>query len=713
VSIAFWVRASADTGNRTLVAVNTAAKGNVMLLSLRDDDVFEVYDAGSPAGWEGDNTFVVADGNWHHLAYTSNGTTGRLYVDGVEKATHIPDYTFSSDDLWSLGQEWDSGGPGDFLDGILDDVRVYNQVLSADAIQTLADGDDEISMDLTIGGDFTRNGGVFAAGGGTVTFDGSGTQTLDTDAIVFHDLAVTSGSTLVDLAEFTVGGSLTNNGTLQKTQDVNGSADVTFFDTGGYGGLTLNANGSDLGSTIVKIKGNQDCTGVPGETVRRCFDIAPSTTTGRNATVTFYFAASELSGNECSTLDARHWDGSNWVPETTGSRSCAGEPYWLQATGVSDFSPFVLRIPAPVADFVANLTEGPKPLEVAFTDQSTGVIDTWLWTFGEGEISSDQHPTHLYNASGTYTVSLTVSGAGGSGVLTRIDYITVTNQAPVADAGDDQGVDTETSVQLDGTGSSDPDDDLPLTYLWTQTGGAAVTLSDPAVVTPTFTAPSDPAVLTFTLTVTDSLGLPDLTPDEVVVTVTNQAPVADAGDDQSVDTNTTVTLDGSGSSDPDGDLPLSYLWTQTGGPGVTLSDPAVVTPTFTAPSSPAVLTFTLAVTDKLGLAGLTPGEVVITVTDQPPVAGFVADLTEGPAPLEVAFTDQSTGAINTWLWTFGDGLTSSDRHPTHLYATPGTFTVSLMVSGLSGSDVATRADYITVTKHVVYLPLVIRGEGGN
>jgi len=93
----------------------------------------------------------------------------------------------------------------------------------------------------------------------------------------------------------------------------------------------------------------------------------------------------------------------------------------------------------------------------------------------------------------------------------------------------------------------------------------------------------------------------------------NHPPIANAGPDQTVNTLALVTLDGSGSSDPDGDYPLSCFWTQTGGPAVTLSDPHGLSPNFIAPASPAVLTFTLAVTDSLGLPDPTPDTVVIVV----------------------------------------------------------------------------------------------------
>ena len=181
---------------------------------------------------------------------------------------------------------------------------------------------------------------------------------------------------------------------------------------------------------------------------------------------------------------------------------------------------------------------------------------------------------------------------------------------PIADAGSAVDVAQSTTVMLDGSASTDPDGGSSLTYGWIQTGGTAVTLSSSTVPTPTFTAPQSNGPLTFSLVVTNSLNLVS-TPDTVVVTV-HQAPIAAAGLDQIVPLGGMVTLDGSGSSDPDGELPLSYQWQQTSGTTVTLSDETAVSPTFTAPTSVTDLIFTLTVTDNAGLESIAD-EIAIDV----------------------------------------------------------------------------------------------------
>jgi PKD repeat protein len=81
----------------------------------------------------------------------------------------------------------------------------------------------------------------------------------------------------------------------------------------------------------------------------------------------------------------------------------------------------------------------------------------------------------------------------------------------------------------------------------------------------------------------------------------------------------------------------------------------------------------------------------------PPVADFSANVTAGPAPLAVRFTDTSAGDPTAWLWSFGDGATSTEQHPIHTYAAPGNYTVNLTVSTGTGSDTLSRPGYITVT----------------
>ena len=80
------------------------------------------------------------------------------------------------------------------------------------------------------------------------------------------------------------------------------------------------------------------------------------------------------------------------------------------------------------ADFSATPTTGDVPLTVQFTDQSVGEISTWQWNFGDGNTDSTQNPSHIYNTSGTFTVSLTVTGPDKSNTKTRENYISVTRK---------------------------------------------------------------------------------------------------------------------------------------------------------------------------------------------------------------------------------------------------------------------------------------------
>jgi PKD repeat protein len=77
------------------------------------------------------------------------------------------------------------------------------------------------------------------------------------------------------------------------------------------------------------------------------------------------------------------------------------------------------------ADFAGTPTTGQAPLMVAFTDLSIGNINTWEWDFGDGGSANEQNPSHEYTSTGSFTVSLTITGPAGSSTETKTDYILI------------------------------------------------------------------------------------------------------------------------------------------------------------------------------------------------------------------------------------------------------------------------------------------------
>lgn len=189
------------------------------------------------------------------------------------------------------------------------------------------------------------------------------------------------------------------------------------------------------------------------------------------------------------------------------------------------------------------------------------------------------------------------------------NIIELPNNPPVAHAGFDQSISENTKVTLDGTTSSDPDGQ-PLTYKWIYPEG--ITLSFDNTSKPTFIAPevTEDKIFKFSLVVSD--GSADSSIDEVVITVknVNKAPIANVVVDQSASEGATVSLDGSLSSDLDGNQ-LTYKWTAPA--GITLSSTTAAKPTFTAPEvrKDTTLSFTLVVND--GYTNSQPATVKITV----------------------------------------------------------------------------------------------------
>ena len=99
-----------------------------------------------------------------------------------------------------------------------------------------------------------------------------------------------------------------------------------------------------------------------------------------------------------------------------------------------------------------------------------------------------------------------------------------------------------------------------------------------------------------------------------------------------------------------------------------------------------------------GTLSATPADTPIpaTATPAPPAASFSVDLESGDVPLTVNFNNASEGSITSFEWEFGDGTTSTDRAPTHVYTIAGTHEVTLTVSGPGGTDTTVKSGLITI-----------------
>ena len=273
----------------------------------------------------------------------------------------------------------------------------------------------------------------------------------------------------------------------------------------------------------------------------------------------------------------------------------------------------------------------------------------------------------------TLTFKLTVRSASGKKDTdeTKVHVLDIeSNDPPTADAGPDQNVDEETTVTLDGSNSFDPDDGIEF-YQWKQIAGPSVSLSNPQAVQPTFTSPSVAASqsksLKFELTVTDYGGLKDTDTTVVNVTGDNDPPTADAGPDQNVDEETTVTLDGSNSSDPDDGIEF-YQWKQIAGPSVSLSNPQAVQPTFSAPtvgSDGVSFTFELTVTDYGSLQSTNTTIVNVIWLNDPPAANAGVDQTvleKSAVTLNGSNSSDPDDGIASYQWkqVAGQSVTFSD-----------------------------------------------------
>lgn len=181
-----------------------------------------------------------------------------------------------------------------------------------------------------------------------------------------------------------------------------------------------------------------------------------------------------------------------------------------------------------------------------------------------------------------------------------------------------------------------------------------------------------------------------------------QPPVANAGPDQTVAFGTLVTLDGTGSYDPDGDR-LSFSWTQLSGTRVVLSGATTAAPTFTAPGADTILVFQLRVSDGLGGSDTDSVQVTVQSSTKPPPQLFVANRTGNSVT-----SYQNPGALNGNVApdTIVIGGQTQLGNPSDMVVTTGG---SLLVSNFASSSLTIYPNAISVTGNVAPSGIV-RGD---
>ena len=332
------------------------------------------------------------------------------------------------------------------------------------------------------------------------------------------------------------------------------------------------------------------------------------------------------------------------------------------------------------ADFTANRTSGCSPLTVSFTDLSTGNVNSWFWDFGNGNTSRFDDVIATYTNPGTYTVRLTVRDTVNGDIDTRTEvaYITVFAD-PTADFTQDT-TNGCSPLTVNFTDNSIPGDGNLDTWIWDFGDG---NLGSGPAPSHTYT---DPGTYTVTLVVVDENGCTDNMIQSDIISVSQLANL-----DFSVSPQTAcaspVTMSFTSSVSP-ANPSYSYLWDF--GDGTTSSAPNP----FHTYGVNGIYDVTLTLSDASGCQQTLFREDYILI-DEPSVDFSVVNPTACAGTL-INFVNNSTGA-DSYLWNFGDGTTSTDANPTHVYGAPGTYTVSLTASNSAGcSDFMAQNNVVTV-----------------
>ncbi|MGN6803745.1 MAG: PKD domain-containing protein [Ginsengibacter sp.] len=337
-----------------------------------------------------------------------------------------------------------------------------------------------------------------------------------------------------------------------------------------------------------------------------------------------------------------------------------------------------VHIHPPVARFIYTKT-CTVPREVKFKDNSLGA-DYWLWNFGDGTTSTEQNPTHAYADARSYEVSLTVTNQASGCSETKTQTVQIIRET--ADFSVSNAVSCRNApVTFNAINSIPGHINL---YTWKFGDGSSINDSTGSINhSYTKAAPYN-----VTLILKDVNGCLDSITKPTAVTVNGPTAVFYPGVSGTCLNTSVHFMD---SSYTDGTHPIQqYQWNWGDGKTDNFSSG----PFDHLYTSSGNYTVSLAVTDLSGCSDTLKKAKAIYISK--PIAGFTAD-TLSCTSEPINFVNSSTGPSLSYVWDFGDGTTSSQKNPVHLYTTEGTYPVSLSIKDKYGcSSNVSKSDFVRI-----------------
>jgi PKD repeat protein len=347
-----------------------------------------------------------------------------------------------------------------------------------------------------------------------------------------------------------------------------------------------------------------------------------------------------------------------------------------------------------LAEFNSNVTSGQSPLPVNFTDLSSPVPSSWLWEFGDGNISTSQNPTYTYPSVGNYTITLTVTGAGGSNYTMKINNITVLNSpyVPLTNSQFEYG---------NGSGFSDIGG-----WVGSEKYGWSIGTTDTSAVDAYFmfdTNVSHSGNKSINLTTTVN------SPGNYSILWNNiygQLPSHHLIVEPNTTYNFSVWVKARDLSIPSATA-IRFLTGVNGGftfngsqfvQSSATHDWEMYTTSYTTPIQNTILDIQAYMYSGTGTIWMDDIKLMKMLTPK-----FYANKTFGSYPLPVSFIGSATnGTVSYWNWSFGDGNYSTLQNPIFTYNTVGNYTVKLTVANGIGNE---NPSSITSTNYITVLPL--------